>query len=71
MMIYQWYNNISVAATGGGHVPTLKSTGTSYVLVPPTFTTTFILIGWSNLYTKSFQRPYIPYKRYNKGIFVI
>ena len=26
--------------------PTLKSRGTSYVLVPLTFTTTFILICW-------------------------
>ena len=27
--------------------PTLKSRGTFYVWFPPTFTTTFILIGWS------------------------
>ena len=35
------------AATGGGVTcpPTLKSRGTSYVLVPPTFTTQFILNG--------------------------
>ena len=32
--------------------PTLKSRGTSYVLVPrpPTFTATFIFIGWSPLH---------------------
>ena len=38
------------AETGGtgdmSPPPTLKSRGTSYVLFPPTFTTTFILIGW-------------------------
>ena len=44
-------------ATGGGVdggicPPTLKSKGTSYVLVPPpTFTTIFILIDWSHLHT--------------------
>ena len=38
-----------VSTWGGGYVPlTLKSRGTSYVLVtPPTYTTQFSLIGWS------------------------
>ena len=37
--------------------PTLKSRGTSNVLVPPpTFTTACILIGLSPLRKKSFQR---------------
>ena len=44
--------SIRGAATGGtgGYVPpppTLKSRGTSYVLVHPIFTTTFICISWS------------------------
>ena len=49
------------AVTGetGVTYPTLKSRGTSYVLVPLTFTTKFILIGWSPLHTNSFQRRYL------------
>ena len=40
---------MSRGAATGGYVPppTLKSMGTFYVLVPLTFSTSFILIGWS------------------------
>ena len=37
--------------TGGICPPTLKSRGTSYVLVPSHFYHIFILIGWSPLHT--------------------
>ena len=40
--------------------PTFKSRDLHmYWPPPPTFTTTFICIGWSPLHTTSFQRPYI------------
>ena len=47
VVLQQWWGRERYAPP-----PALKSRGTSYVLVPPpTFTTTFILIGWSHLHT--------------------
>ena len=56
---YQYIEALQQGGRGDMSPPHLKSRVTSYVLViPPTFTTTFILIGWSPLHTKSFQCPY-------------
>ena len=66
-MYIQWYDTylphlhtytyllgvLQQGGTGWSVHPTLKSRGTSYVLVhypPPTFTTTFIFIDWSPTY---------------------
>ena len=66
--VFVYFTNIKIISVylgalqqGGWGIcpPTLKSMGTSYVLVPSNFTTIFILIGWPPLHSKSFQLTYV------------